>query len=274
MRIHHLNCGTTRPFGGRLIDGTGHPFRSALGVCHCLLIETGQGLVLVDSGFGMTDVRRPAESLGRAFLRMSRPRLDPEETAIRQVTRLGYAPGDVRHIVLTHLDVDHAGGLPDFPWAMVHLHEAEYRGAASSRYSKVQLAHGPDWVTHSSNGGDRWFGFEAIRQLPGLPEDLLLVPLPGHSRGHTAVAVRTETTTGPDSQWLLHAGDAYFAPSEIDPVHPRTPPGLRLFQTVVQTDGKARRHNQARLRDLAAEHGRQVAIFSAHDPKEMPSVAH
>lgn len=269
MRIHHLNCGTTRPFGGRLIDGTGHPFRSALGVCHCLLIETGQELVLVDSGFGMTDVRRPAESLGRTFLAMSRPRLDPEETAIRQVTRLGYAPGDVRHIVLTHLDLDHAGGLPDFPWAKVHLHEAEYREAASSRYSKVQLAHGPDWVTHSSNGGDRWFGFEAIRQLPGLPEDLLLVPLPGHSRGHSAVAVRAETTTGSDSQWLLHAGDAYFSHSEIDPVHPHTPPGLRLFQTVLQTDGKARRHNQARLRDLVAEHGGQVRTFSAHDPEEM-----
>jgi glyoxylase-like metal-dependent hydrolase (beta-lactamase superfamily II) len=273
MRIHHLNCGTTRPFGGRLVDGRGHPFRSARGICHCLLIETGQGLVLVDSGFGMTDVQRPLESLGRPFLAMSRPRLDPEETAIRQVTRLGYAPGDVRHIVLTHLDVDHAGGLPDFPWAKVHLHEAEHAQAASSRYSKVQLAHGPDWVTHSSAGGDRWFGFEAIRQLQGLPADLLLVPLPGHSRGHTAVAVRAQPATGSGPQWLLHAGDAYFYHGEIDPARPRTPPGLRLFQTVLQTDGNARRHNQARLRELAAEHGAQVAIFSAHDPQEMPSPA-
>jgi glyoxylase-like metal-dependent hydrolase (beta-lactamase superfamily II) len=99
----------------------------------------------------------------------------------------------------------------------------------------------------------------------------LLVPLAGHSRGHTAVAVRAETTTGSGPQWLLHAGDAYFFHGEIDPVHPRTPPGLRLFQTVLAADGKARRHNQARLRGLAAEHGTQVEIFSAHDPQEMPS---
>src|SRR5258708_2968958 len=218
MRIHHLNCGTTRPFGGRLVDGRGHPFRSARGICHCLLIETGQGLVLVDSGFGMTDVQRPVESLGRPFLAMSRPPLDPEETAIRP-------------------------------------------------------PQGPDWVPHSWAGGDRWFGFEAIRQPPGLPADLLLVPLPGHSRGHTAVAVLAQPATGSGPQWLLHAGDAYFFHGEIDPAHPRTPPGLRLFQTVLQTDANARHHNQARLRELAAGHGAQVAIFSAHDPQEMPSPA-
>jgi hypothetical protein len=68
-------------------------------------------------------------------------------------------------------------------------------------------------------------------------------------------------------------GDACFYHGEIDPAHPRTLPGLRLFQTVLQTDGNARCHDQARLRDLAAQPGAQVAIFSAHDPPEMPSPA-
>jgi hypothetical protein len=31
--------------------------------------------------------------------------------------------------VLTHLDLDHSGGLPDFPSARVHPHDAEYRTA-------------------------------------------------------------------------------------------------------------------------------------------------
>ena len=47
MRIHHLNCGTMCPWGGRLMDGrkdrAGEPARV---VCHCLLIETNDGLVL------------------------------------------------------------------------------------------------------------------------------------------------------------------------------------------------------------------------------------
>ncbi len=32
----------------------------------------------------------------------------------------------MRHIVLTHLDVDHAGGLPDFPDARVHVFAREH----------------------------------------------------------------------------------------------------------------------------------------------------
>ena len=112
-------------------------------------------------------------------------------------------------------------------------------------------------------------GFEAIRQLPGLPDDLLLVPLPGHSRGHTAVAVRAQPATGSGPQWLLHAGDAYFFHGEIDPAHPRTPPGLRLFQTVLQTDGiddllqrfpDVRCEMDAGYRGLHRDHPGQVSV--------------
>jgi hypothetical protein len=58
MRVHHLNCGTLRPLGGRNVNGDRPPFRSARMVCHCSLIEAGERLVLVDSGFGLADVER------------------------------------------------------------------------------------------------------------------------------------------------------------------------------------------------------------------------
>lgn len=167
MRIHHLNCGTMQPVGGRLINGNRLPFRTARMICHCLLIETDQGLVLVDTGVGLCDIASPGQSLGREFLFLTRPRLDPAETAVRQVTGLGYAVDDVRHIVLTHLDLDHAGGLPDFPKAKVHLHATEHQAAMRAatraerlRYRAGQWAHGPDWVTYNTSSGDHWFGFE------------------------------------------------------------------------------------------------------------------
>jgi glyoxylase-like metal-dependent hydrolase (beta-lactamase superfamily II) len=270
MKVHHLCCGTMCPLGGSLVSGTGSPFGTAAMVCHCLLVETDRGLVLVETGLGHDDIARPLESLSRRFLLLSRPRLDPTETAVRQVAALGFSPDDVRHVIVTHLDVDHAGGLRDFPHAKVHVYEIEYRTAVAadlgprpSRYSPVQWSHGPDWIVHGSGLADRWFGFEAVRELEGLPPEILLVPLSGHTRGHAGVAVQA------GSQWLLHAGDAYFFRDQMDPDEPRCPPVLSAFESLVSTDGPARRHNQARLRRLVREHGDEVVVFSAHDAIEL-----
>jgi glyoxylase-like metal-dependent hydrolase (beta-lactamase superfamily II) len=268
VRVHHLNCGTLRPFGGGLVDGRAGLLRKATMVCHCLLVETADGLVLVDSGLGVDDVTNPDGSLPKFFQRLTHPEFDVEETAVRQVVRLGYQPADVRHVVLTHLDLDHAGGLRDFPHAKVHVHAAEHRAALARatptdrrRFRPAQWSHGPDWQTYET-AGERWFGFEAVRELKGLPADILMVPLAGHTLGHTGVAVRTGST------WLLHCGDAYFFHGE-----PRSadecPRGLRLFQRLVETDRAARLSNQDRLRTLVAEHGDEVETISAHDPVEL-----
>ena len=100
-------------------------------------------------------------------------------------------------------------------------------------------------------------GFEAVRAIPGLDPEILIVPLPGHSRGHSAVAVRD------GDGWLLHCGDAYFFHGERSRRRRRCPPGLRFFQTVVGYDGKTRRANQERLRELAARPRRRGARSSA-----------
>src|SRR3954447_10918899 len=124
MRVHHLNCGCMCPLGGRLWDGVSHGATARL-VCHCQLIETDQGLVLVDTGFGSQDVERPYQRLSALFIHSNRIQFDRRYTALEQVRSRGFSPDDVRHIVLTHLDFDHAGGLEDFPNATVHVLQAE-----------------------------------------------------------------------------------------------------------------------------------------------------
>ena len=115
MHIHHLDCGCMCPLGGALYDGFSTGLRAHL-VCHCLLLETTHdGLVLVDTGFGLRDMRQRGARLSAFFRRLNNIRYDTSLTAVAQVRRLGYQPDDVRHIVLTHLDFDHAGGLEDFP---------------------------------------------------------------------------------------------------------------------------------------------------------------
>src|SRR5256885_17260693 len=87
MRIHHLNCGTLRPLGGRRINGSRLPFLTARMVCHCLLIETDRSLVLVDSGFGLRDIERLSRL--RSAIR-PRPRTDPADAVSRRLTRHAY----------------------------------------------------------------------------------------------------------------------------------------------------------------------------------------
>lgn len=269
MKVHHLNCATLCPIGRPLVNGSGSILDAGTMICHVLLVETpSSGLVLVDTGFGAKDIER-ASHLGGAFLRLVRPRLDPRETARAQVEALGFSPSDVRHLVVTHLDLDHAGGLPDFPEATVHVHAAERSAALAraslperERYKPLHWAHGPKWSAYDELG-EPWFGFDCVRALAGLPPEIVLVPLFGHTRGHAGVAVQTA------DGWLLHAGDAYFFRDEVHASAPRCPAGLRVFQRLVAMDDGMRRGNQARLRALARDHAGEVSIFSAHDPIEL-----
>jgi glyoxylase-like metal-dependent hydrolase (beta-lactamase superfamily II) len=274
MRIHHLNCGTDCPLGGALFDGRSKGLTGHL-VCHCLLIETdAHGLVLVDTGYGLRDVhaphQRPNARITRAYRAMLNIKLREEETAIRQVEALGFAASDVRHIVMTHLDFDHAGGLEDFPGATVHVMERELSDATGPRAGFVprnrwrlsQLDEVPGWRKYGASG-EPWFGFDAVRGLEGLPPEILMVPLPGHTWGHAGVAIQR-----PEG-WLLHAGDAYFYRGEMRQAKRECTPGLRGYQTLMEANREHRLANQERLRRLSVERRDELTVVCAHDPVEL-----
>ena len=239
-KIHHLNCATMCPYNARLMAGEGGWTETAHMVAHVLAIESGDGLVLVDTGLGTADVADPPRT-GAFFRHVVRPRYETAETAVERLRELGFEPADVRHIVLTHLDVDHAGGLGDFPGAQVHVFRTEMEAALNPglrerlRYIQAQWAHGPDWVPYET-GGDRWFGFESVRAIEQLDTEIAIVPLVGHTRGHSAIAVRD------GDGWLLHCGDAYFHRGEMRRrrAGPPGPGGLSVADRDRQKDRAAR----------------------------------
>ncbi len=242
--------------------------------CHCLLLETADGLVLIDTGLGLRDVHAPRARLSGFFLKLLSPDFREEMTAVRQVVQLGLDPADVRHIILTHLDFDHAGGLDDFPNARIHLLQAERDAAAlqqtwldRQRFRPQQWSSRPRWEVYLPEDGSDWFGFSHAGKIRGLGADVMLVPLPGHTLGHAGVAVWAE------QRWLFMVGDAYFHHEEMNVAHPRCTPGLRLYQRMMDKDRKARLSNQHRLRTIKQAYPRDVEIFCAHDTLEFQRLA-
>jgi glyoxylase-like metal-dependent hydrolase (beta-lactamase superfamily II) len=182
MKVHHLNCGTMN-------------MPTAPMVCHVLLVETDNGLVLVDSGFGSHDCLDSANRVGPTR-HVVRPLFDHMETAAHQIERLGFRREDVRHIVITH----------------------------------------------------------AIRS-PGIA----LVSVPGHTRGHTCVAVDA------GHRWVLQAGDAFYHYGTLDG-HSRVPRALTAMESLVAFDRKKVQDNHARLAELYQRQDPDLLIVCAHDP--------
>lgn len=253
MKVTHLNCGTMRPWGAP--EGL---------VCHVLLVETRLGLALVDSGLGLHDRQTPASRFGPAR-HFVRPAFDEAESAIRQIQKMGYDPHDVSDIVLTHFDVDHTGGLADFPWARVHLTAEENTAALhprgwveKGRYLATQRDHGPRIITHDPVQGDSWRGFQSAKQLTDIDDGIVLIALPGHSRGHAAIAVDA------GDRWILHAGDAFYHHGQLDGT--RSPFSLRAMERTMAHDWRRVQANHARLSELWTADRPNVHLVNAHDP--------
>jgi glyoxylase-like metal-dependent hydrolase (beta-lactamase superfamily II) len=265
MKVHHLNCGSMCPWAGKYLSSI-LPNKLS---CHCLLIETNDGLVLVDAGLSEADILKPSR-LGLSSLVLGTIG-DTKEAAINQIKRLGFSPEDVRHIIPTHLDLDHAGGIVDFPNAKIHTLEKEFKVALNprsiterGRYRQCQWNKDTNWVVHKDYDGEKWFGFDSVRKIDSLPPEILLIPLHGHTKGHFGIAVQTK------DKWILHAGDAFYDQSEVEG-NEKTIIGWKLFQKAVHSDYQMAMQNQARIRDLIVNHSPDVDVLCAHDIKKFES---
>lgn len=263
MRVHELDCCPMHVrLRGNPLGRTPAQYMPA----RCLLLELDDRLVLVDTGIGVDEVAHWRGRLSTTWVVLSRPRLDPSVTAIEQIRALGHDPRDVRDIVFTHLDTDHAGGLPDFPSATAHVLALEREasqarrrapGFQHGRYRRNVLDRHEHWRTHSAHPGDTWQGIEGSQRIDGIAAELLLVPLPGHSIGHAGVAIHT------DDGWLLHAGDTVMDLRQVTDPSFRHSPALRAFEYGITADRASARRSIARLREVHARGA--CRIICSHD---------
>ena len=193
---------------------------TGLGISHTLdpivyLLSGGEELALVDTGAGLGEAR-----------------------ILENVRSLGYDPGRIGHIFLTHAHADHAGGaasLAEQLGAQVYLSELE-RGALE-------------------NADEEALGLSIARRNGFYPEDyrlspckvdvalrgdetlrcgdleLAVMPTPGHSAGSVCFLVEIE-------EWVaLFAGDTVFAGGQISLIVAPGSDLLALQESVARLGG-------------------------------------
>jgi glyoxylase-like metal-dependent hydrolase (beta-lactamase superfamily II) len=156
---------------------------------HVVLVRTAGACVLVDAGVG------PAGSAAANWLGVP-------GTFDTDLAALGVAPEDIDVVVLTHLHVDHVGWLlaqgPRFARARHVVSGAEW----ASVQGDAMPAHVRDTLGPVRAAG--------LLDVDGdLVDGLRLLPLPGHTPGHSGVLIEGA------QRRLLFGGDAFNHPLQI-----------------------------------------------------------
>lgn len=262
MKIHHLNCGSFCPLSHPIINRALPQLDRFNLVCHCLLIESKSGLILVDTGLGLEDVRNHGRfKANLVFNQFAKPKLDVEETAFIQITKLGFNPKDVKHIIVTHFDSDHIGGLADFPEAKIHLLKDEWDAAQNpksprekARYQKIRWEQNRDVETYETQG-ESWHGFKRVQNLKGIDPSIYLVSLPGHTRGHAGIYIENERP-------LFHAGDAFMLGTQLQNEKEILP--LTLYNKLAHENLEEAAETLKKLQQFNAQES-ACDLFCSHD---------
>ena len=259
MRIHAIETGRVRIKQAQ-IEGRGHgtwrqlqPILSSEWAdwsrVYAWAIEHPEGVIVVDTGSAAH-----LKSLPRwhPYFQLSvRFDIEPEQEVGPQLRGLGIGARDVKTVVLTHLHIDHDGGLAHFPHSRILASAGEI--ARTSGIAGAMLGYLPKrWP--------KWFAPEPLAWQPtacgpfassapiSAAGDVIAVPTPGHTPNHLSVVVRDG-----DHEIML-AGDASYLESTM------------LSGTVdgVSPDETVAAATLARIREFCSQ--RPVVYLPAHDP--------
>ena len=206
IKVHILPCGSTTvdealPFANKsrnpfAFTGIGRGKKHKISVpVTSYLIEHPRGLVLVDTGWD-TAVRDNARKYEGFFNYFASPGVLPKGEAVTEhLAKLGYKPNNIDYCIMTHMDIDHAGGIGLVKEAK-HLMCSEAEWKAANKYNPRYLRR-------------LWKGMN-IETFPDADYDLfgdgtvILMPLHGHSAGMTGIKV------GTNQKYLIIAGDCGY----------------------------------------------------------------
>jgi glyoxylase-like metal-dependent hydrolase (beta-lactamase superfamily II) len=203
---------------------SGEPSRT-IPVPAFLIRHPSAGAILVDTGLHPSIATDGGEeNFGRVSKRFGKPQLEPGEDVPAQLRKRGLELAEVPIVVMTHLHVDHASAISEFPQSTFVVSETEWQAAAHgsapllNAYRRAHFDYAFDYRTVDFNraGIDSYASFGRCFDLFG-DGSIHLAFTPGHTAGHMSVVCRLAERD------FVIGGDAMYVRAQLDGKAPPPP---------------------------------------------------
>jgi N-acyl homoserine lactone hydrolase len=193
-----------------------------------LLRHPSAGAILVDTGLHPSIATDGEGNFGRMAARFGHPALEPGADVPAQLRERGLDPGEIPIVVMTHLHIDHASAISEFPSSTFVVSEVEWEAATVGSkpllngYHRTHYDYAFDYRTIDFDRGgiDSYASFGRCFDLFG-DGSIRLAYTPGHSAGHMSLVCRLKErdfVIGGDAVYTEAqlTGDAPLAPRPFD----------------------------------------------------------
>lgn len=157
------------------------------------VIEHPEGIIVVDTGENSHTMEPDYFPSWHPYFKNVKFWIKPEEEIGPQLKKIGINPSDVKHVIMTHLHTDHAGGLSYFPSSEILIHKGEYKAALgfSGLLKGFLNKRFPSWLSPKlfEFNNEKFYSFQKSLKLY---DDIIIVPTFGHTGTHISVIVKNE----------------------------------------------------------------------------------
>lgn len=248
VKVFFFECGTLKSEKHlfTLNIGVGEPFEVPVPF---FLIQHNDKNILFDTGNALAVSKNPEKHWGQ-IIKTYYPVMDEKQYVVNQLEDMGIGPENIDYVVLSHLHLDHAGGVGAFPNAVYIAHKKEVEWAFDPECSQKSAYIMPDidknikWRQLENQFEESYDLFKD--ELGGGP--IQIYPTPGHTPGHLSILIKLEKES------IFLTSDCCYTEENL---YDNIPPGL-----VWNAEDSIRTINW--IKKLKDE--KNIKVVTGHDP--------